>query len=104
MATRRKIDTLITIDPVDLFEVLGTFRMSNVVQWVNVTANPERRDWSDTVASAGGKVRREVTERAHVRFSSPQNHYNFPAMMREINARRALDRTYRRGKVDDQEY
>jgi hypothetical protein len=64
--------------------------------WTNVTANPAERDWSDAVASLGGKVDESVTEQADVNVSSGANHGDFPGMMSDARAEQKIDDSYRR--------
>lgn len=96
--TDRRVDNLITIDPVDFpgRAVDHDLNMDNVRRWTNVTANPAERNWSDTVASLGGKVDETITRQADVNVSSPANHGDFEPMMRQIGAERLIDDSYRR--------
>ena len=94
----RQIDNLITIDPVDTpgFGIGSDLSLDNVGRWTNVTANPAERDWSDTVASLGGKVDETVTEQADVNVSSGANHGDFSRMMSDARAEQKLNDSYRR--------
>lgn len=93
----RQIDNLITIDPVDFpaFSIGPDITLGNVGTWTNVTANPAERDFTDTVASVGGKVDEAVTGQADVRISSPANHGDFSRMMSDSRAERRIDDSYR---------
>ena len=95
--TNRTIDTLITIDPVDLpfDKISSNISLGNVKAWVNVLANPSESDRSDWIAWAGGKVDASVTDKADINFTSAKHHGEFQKMMDEINAARALEMTYR---------
>jgi pimeloyl-ACP methyl ester carboxylesterase len=96
--TDRRINNLITIDPVDLpgRAVDSDLSISNVQRWTNVTANPVERNWSDTIASIGGKVDEAVTSQANVNVSSPANHGDFETMLGQVNGERLIDESYRR--------
>jgi RHS repeat-associated protein len=97
-ATNRAVDNLITVDPVDMpgFAVSPNLTLQNVKSWANITANPASGNQSDAVAAVGGKVDSTVTSQAGANFTSPQNHANFGAMLREIKAPKAIDETYRK--------
>jgi len=73
------INNLITVDPVGRGEI-GSFR-SNVKNWVNVTANPSSRNFSDTIASLGGKGAGLTLGKANASYSVDTNHANFGTMM-----------------------
>jgi RHS repeat-associated protein len=96
-ATNRTVDNLITVDPVDLpgSAVNPELTLDNVKVWANVTANPAVGNESDIVAAAGGKVDSKVTSQAGISITSPQNHANFGAMMRESKAQKVIDDTYK---------
>jgi pimeloyl-ACP methyl ester carboxylesterase len=97
-ATDRQVDTLITIDAVDLpaNSVSSELTLQNVGTWANVTANPGEWDRSDVIAAAGGKVDPAVTGQADLNVSSPHHHGQFEEMMKQIKADRAIDSTYKR--------
>lgn len=93
----KSVNTLVTIDPVDMpGNAVGAVTASQIdaKNWINVTANPESWDRSDYVAAAGGKVSDNLTSGANVQVNSAANHGQFGAMMRESGAQRAIDRTY----------
>jgi hypothetical protein len=96
-STGRTFDNLVTIDPVDLplHDLSPDLRINNVRNWINVTANPAEWDDSDRIASLGGKVSEELTNRAGVRRSSSAHHREFDVMMREANADRVFTNSYR---------
>jgi hypothetical protein len=48
------------------------------------------------VAALGGKVDSKVTGQADLNASSPHHHGQFEAMMKQINADKAIDSTYKR--------
>jgi RHS repeat-associated protein len=99
--TNRTVDTLITIDPVDMpFYTIKDVSLNNVKVWANVTANPPTSDSSDWVAWVGGKVNRSVTSRAHYKADSRRHHGQFLKMMEDINADRAIARTYEKNDGD----
>ena len=94
----RQIDNLITIDPVDFpgFAINSDLSLENVGTWTNVTANPAERDFSDSVASFGGKVDQSVTDQADGNIPSGANHGDFSRMMGDARAEQKIDESYRR--------
>lgn len=96
-ATRRPIDRLVTIDPVNARDPLRpSFTRKHVGAWANVTSDSD--DWlnpGNLIAGAGGRVSSRVTEMADLRHRSSANHGAFARMMAEIDAARAIDATYR---------
>lgn len=96
-ATNRRIDRLVTIDPVNAHDPLRPgLRLENVRSWANVTSRADWRNWNNMVAWAGGRVGRDITDMADLRAVSGANHNEFGRMMREIGADRAIDGTYLR--------
>lgn len=96
-ATRRRIDRLITIDPVNARDPLRpSFTRDHVGAWANVTsASDDWRNPGNIIARAGGRVSSRVTDMADLRHRSRANHGEFARMMAEINAARGIDSTYR---------
>ena len=99
----KSVDTLVTIDPVDLpGNAISAPTANNIdaKNWINVTANPASWDRSDVIAAAGGKVSSERTSGADTQVNSGANHRQFDSMMRESGAQQAVDRTYCRPTPD----
>lgn len=93
----RPIDTLVTIDPVDLpGNAIDAPTANNIdaTNWINVTANPSSPNASDGIAALGGKVSAERTSGADSQVNSSANHGDFGPMMRQSGAQQAVDRTY----------
>lgn len=68
------VDLLVTIDPVSRFWSKPGDLSGNVTNWINVNATPTKRDWSDTVASLGGKWGEWSDGRADTYYTLPENH------------------------------
>ncbi len=99
----RPIDTLVTIDPVDMpGNAIDAPTANNIDanNWINVTANPTSPDGSDFVAGVGGKVSPENTSGAGTQVNSNANHDEFGKMMRGSGAQKAVDRTYCGGRAE----
>lgn len=86
-----RVNNLVTIDPVQAFE-LGGIDRSNVDHWTNVYSISEGGN-GDTVANVGRQMR-EVLFQADEPWLSNEPHANFPQMMNEIGADGLLDGTY----------
>jgi len=82
--SKRKINLLITIDPVGQRKVNESF-IENVKTWLNIKAKPkdEDRDFSDTIAGIGGKGGTLPTGKATMSYESKMNHGYFQSMMNE---------------------
>lgn len=89
------VDNLITIDPVgEPFG--GTSDGSNIRNWVDVTATPSNRDWSDAVASAGRFTMGTTdTSAANTRLNVDTNHDEFKIMMDAANVPAIIDQSYK---------
>jgi|ERR1039457_4001550 pimeloyl-ACP methyl ester carboxylesterase len=74
----RRIDLLVTVDPVGRRDV-GKFTQ-NVDKWINVTATPANGNLSDFVAWLGGKGGGLPVEKAALNFSVDANHEQFAIM------------------------
>lgn len=99
-ATRRPIDLMVTIDPVAARDPLRYGPAPGKVRaWANVTSqSPYPLRPGNMAASSGGRVSRTVTDQADLRLVSSADHEDFKGMMRSINAQRAIDATYQRGR------
>jgi pimeloyl-ACP methyl ester carboxylesterase len=75
----RPVDLLITIDPVG-YSSAGNF-VANVSNWINVTAAPNSTNFSDIIASVGGKGGNLPVNEATSTYSLNTNHANFSTMM-----------------------
>jgi hypothetical protein len=96
--TSVKIDNLITIDPVGTAGTGG--KAANVGAWANVTAVPANRNFSDTVASVGRALMGTTsTSGADISITSSSSHGDFPDMMSQIGAARAIEASYRNGSA-----
>ncbi len=84
----RRIDLLVTVDPVSSLAVGSPFGPSyddvaqNVDDWVNVNAAPTKRDPSDDVADLGGKWGEGVKGYPDTYMEVDANHRNFDEMMK----------------------
>jgi len=70
---------------------------ANSSTWINVTAEPTKRDFSDKVASAGGKPPNLNTDAADEKYTVNANHADFSTMM---NTKTATGETIEQRLVD----
>lgn len=75
------IDLLVTVDPVSRWWSKGDPR-PNVNEWININAGPSNRDFSDTVASVGGKWGNWPDGKADAHYSVDASHAYFRNMMK----------------------
>jgi pimeloyl-ACP methyl ester carboxylesterase len=75
------VDKLITIDPVGRSLNPGTLRGA-VGTWVNVASDASDPNFSDMVATLGGKGGHLPADSADANYTVDTNHGNFAAMMR----------------------
>ncbi|MBX7494541.1 RHS repeat-associated core domain-containing protein [Qipengyuania sp. 6B39] len=81
-----KVDLLVTVDPVG--NDFSSIPTDQIDHWINIEANPQERDWSDTIASIGGKTR--GTGQADVNMTFDRNHDEFGGMMRDGNVQTSI--------------
>ena len=77
------VDLLVTVDPVKkpFAGDLGKFS-DNAAEWINVSASPATRDFTDSIASAGRLLGGSFpTNGADDNYSVNANHWNFRAFM-----------------------
>jgi RHS repeat-associated protein len=80
-SSERRIANLITIDPVGAGALDFAAIRKNTDMWVNVNATPKSSDFSDFVATMGGKWGNSPQGNADSYITADQNHGKFKSMM-----------------------